>query len=147
MARITETNESDTNRITEMNNIPAAKQSAGRKSRKRARARRNSVLMNRSYVIFLAIMCIVTVLMCIRYLRLKEMIMTQNKQNIELRTKLSNARNENDALLESIQNNVDMNHIREVAINEFGMKYATEDQVIWYNGEDNGYVEQYREVS
>ena len=36
---------------------------------------------------------------------------------------------------------------RTYAINEFGMKYATEDQVIWYNGEDNGYVEQYRDVS
>ena len=105
------------------------------------------IRMFRGYMLFLAIMCIVTVLMCIRYLRLKETITTQVKQNNELRTKLTNTRAENDALLESIQNSVDMNHIREVAINEFGMKYATEDQVIWYNGEDNGYVEQYRDVS
>lgn len=147
MARISEKNEADTERITKVRGLPAAGRSARRRTGRKTRAKRKSVLLSRGYVLFLAIMCIATVLMCIRYLRLKETITAQTKKNIELRSELSSARAENDALLESIQNSVDMNHIREVAINEFGMKYATEDQVIWYNSQDNGYVEQYRDVS
>ena len=147
MARTTEKKEAEADRVTKLQGIPSAKSQGKRKAAKKARERRYLAVMSRGYVVFLAIMCIVTVLMCIRYLRLKETITRQVKQNNELRTKLTNTRAENDALLESIQNSVDMNHIREVAINEFGMKYATEDQVIWYNSEDNGYVEQYRDVS
>ena len=80
-------------------------------------------------------------------MKLKETITTQVKQNNELRTELATLRAENDATLEAIENSVDLAAIRDRAINEFGMKYATEDQVIWYNSEDNGYVEQYRDIS
>ncbi|MDO4804943.1 MAG: hypothetical protein Q4A32_09010 [Lachnospiraceae bacterium] len=147
MARITENNKNDIETVQMMPDMGSVGYADRRKKRKRAAARKRTDLLSRGYVLFLGIMCIVTVLMCIRYLRLKETITEQNKINQELRVDLKAAREENDALLESIENSVDMNHIREVAMNKFGMKYATEDQVIWYNGEDNGYVEQYRDVS
>ena len=37
--------------------------------------------------------------------------------------------------------------VRDMAINQLGMKYATEDQIIWYsNNTTNSYVRQYQEV-
>lgn len=147
MARTTENNRAESRSVGSSQDAGRQGYAVRRRRLKRAAVRRRFSALSRGYVFFLGIMCIVTVLMCIRYLKLKETITAQNIKNNELRIELKAAQEENDALYESIENSVDMNHIRDVAINKFGMKYATEDQVIWYNGEDNGYVEQYRDVS
>ena len=147
MAGSTENEKPDGKAVRTTPNTITAGTAGKRRSRKKSKARRKAVLLSKGYVLFLAIMCIATVLMCIRYLKLKETITTQVKQNNELRTELATLRAENDATLEAIENSVDLAAIRDRAINEFGMKYATEDQVIWNNSEDNGYVEQYRDIS
>ena len=36
--------------------------------------------------------------------------------------------------------------MRDVAMNELGMKYATEDQIVWYTTEDREYVHQFEDV-
>ena len=84
--------------------------------------------------------------MCVRYLRLKETITAQISENEKLESMLVSLRSENDALLECISNEVDWNYIRDVAVNKLGMKYATEDQIVWYNTDDCCYVRQYLEV-
>ena len=108
--------------------------------------RRQALSMNRGYVFFLAFMSVIVVLMCIHYLQLKETVTTQTAANEKLASQLTNLKSENDALFESITNSTDWDHIRDVAVNELGMKYASEDQVVWYNTGSDGYVRQYEEV-
>lgn len=115
------------------------------RSRKRTRKKERSI-MNAGYVIFLAVMCIATVLMCVKFLRLKETVTSLNRSNGRLKTELTALRGENDARYENVTNNVDWDYIRDVAVNKLNMKYADKDQIIWYNSASSGYVLQYTDV-
>ena len=110
------------------------------------RNRTKALEVDRTYVMFLAVMCLLTVFVCVRYLQLKEIITTQIRTNTKLTAELDTLKNENDALLENVTNEIDLDHIRDVAINELGMKYATEDQIVWYTTEDREYVHQCEDV-
>ena len=109
------------------------------------RNRAKALSMSRSYVVFLAIISAATVIMCVRYLKLKETITAQNHVVEQLESQLVTLRSENDALLENVNNSVDLNYIKDVAIHELGMKYATEEQIVWYNTDDSYYMKQYRD--
>ncbi len=97
-------------------------------------------------MIFLAMISLATVLMCVYYLRLKATITSQISMNEKLESQLVTLRSENDALYENVNNGVDWNYIRDRAIDELGMKYATEDQIVWYNTDDSSYIRQYVDV-
>ena len=114
------------------------------KATRRNRAKALSV--NLAFVIFLTIASIATVYMCVRYLQLKATLTAQITANQKLESTLVSLRSENDALLENVNNAQDWNHIKDVAINEMGMKYATQDQIVWYNTDESGYIRQYAEV-
>ena len=103
-----------------------------------ARNRQKALTVNLGYVLFLAFISIATVFMCVYYIKLKATITAQHSENEKLEA--------NDALLENVNNMLDWNHIKDVAINEMGMKYATQDQIVWYNTDESGYIRQYAEV-
>ncbi len=119
---------------------------AADKRRSAGRARTNARNMTAGFVAFLAVMICITMAACIQYLNLKEIITTQTNQNERLASELSTLKSENDALLENVNNSIDWNYIKETAINDLGMKYATEDQIVWYNTDGNRYIRQYEEV-
>ena len=110
------------------------------------RNRKKALAVNRAYVIFLTFIAAATVLMCVHYLRLKETITAQVSANEKLESRLFSLRSENDALLECIDNEINWDYIRDVAVNKLGMKYATEEQIVWYNTDDSYYMKQYRDV-
>lgn len=110
------------------------------------RNRAKALSVNLAFVIFLTIVSVAAVLMCVHYLQLKATLKAQITDNEKLESTLVNLRSENDALLENVNNTQDWNHIKDVAINELGMKYATEDQIVWYNIDDCSYVRQYSDV-
>ena len=110
------------------------------------RNRHRAMSIGRGYVIFLAMISLATVLMCVYYLRLKATITSQISMNEKLESQLATLRSENDALYENVNNGVDWNYIRDRAIDELGMKYATEDQIVWYNTDDSSYIRQYVDV-
>ncbi|MDO5702239.1 MAG: cell division protein FtsL [Lachnospiraceae bacterium] len=124
--------------------LPETTEKAGEKT-KTSRGKRAGVV-SPGYVLFLALVCAATVMMCVRYVRLKASITTVISENEELENKLVRIRGENDALLENVNNAIDLRHIKDVAINEMGMKYATEDQIVWYNTDESGFIRQYADV-
>jgi cell division protein FtsL len=119
----------------------AARAHAGRRTRKREKS-----ALNAGYVIFLAVMCIATVYMCVYFLQLKENVTSLNRKNARLETELTELQRDNEARYQNLTNNVDLDHIRDVAINKLNMKYASKEQIIWYNSASDGYVYQYTDV-
>ena len=99
-----------------------------------------------AYVFFVTAVCVVMVIACVQYLRLKGTVTTQRKQIAEKETRLTKLRSENDALYERLVNAMDLEEIREIAIGRLGMKYADESQVERYSTDGEGYVRQYRDV-
>lgn len=111
-------------------------------SRNRERAKR----MNRGYVVFLAAISVVALLMCVEYLRLKSQITTQIKEIAADESELSQLKADNDALYNSVMASVDLEYIKNVAMNRLGMNYPDEDQLYQFNTAGNSYVRQYKNV-
>ena len=53
---------------------------------------------------------------------------------------------DNDARYKEIVTSVDLDYIKDVAMNQLGMQYATEEQVIYYSVENNNFMDQYSDI-
>ena len=111
------------------------------------RARADAVAKSRGYVLFLTVISIATVFMCVRFLQLKSTIATQVRQNAAYENELRQIREENAALYADIKTSVDLATLKDRAMNEYGMKYAAPEQIVWYNTVNSGYARQYRDVT
>ncbi len=122
-----------------------------RTDRRRTAARRKSrARLNASYlaaVSFLSLVSVFCVALCIFYLQKKAVITEQVERNEKLAVTLTTMRSENDALEEDLENRIDWNYVRDVAVNQLGMKYADEDQIVWYNTDGSSFMTQYQDIS
>lgn len=116
-------------------------------SRQAAKNRAKALQMSKSYVLFLALVSVATLFMCVRFIQLRSTVTAQLKSVASLETQLNRLTAENDALYNQTVNHVDLEHVKDVAINQLGMNYATEEQIVWYSpNETNSYVRQYQDV-
>lgn len=115
-------------------------------SRKAQRNRARAVQMSRGYVLFLAVVSVAALLMCVRYLKLKAEITTQTSEIASLETALNELKADNDALYNTVTASVDLEKIREEAMNRLGMDYPKEDQIYQFDTSGNSYVRQYKDV-
>ena len=119
--------------------------SRGRQTRRRERhhAEKNTVqYVNIMYTIFLALASCMVLWSCVNYLQLQAETTSRVKHIASLETELEDLRKENNDNYTRIMTSVDLDHIRDVAINELGMVYAEPDQVILYDGGTDDYVRQ-----
>ncbi len=78
----------------------------------------------------------------LRYVSLQSDI-TQLRTNIQsLESEVNDLTTSNDEYLSRIEASVDLEEVREVAIMDLGMVYATEDQIITYDSQIDDYMEQ-----
>lgn len=122
--------------------VPERKPISRTASRNRAKAKR----MSRGYVLFLAVISVVALFMCVRYLKLKSDITTQIKNIAVTESELNQLKADNDALYNSVLASVDLEYIKDVAMNRLGMDYPDEDQIYEFDTAGNSYVRQYRNV-
>ena len=102
--------------------------------------------MNLGYVTFLTAAAVISVLMCVNFLQLQAKGTKLQKEVTSLETQLNSAILENNSDYNRIMTNVDMEHVKDVAMNELGMVYAKKSQIVTYEMEDNDYVRQYSEI-
>lgn len=91
---------------------------------------------------FLATALMVLVGALTYYLFLQSDITAYNKEIARLEKSLNEIKLDNDENYSRITSNVDLDKIRTTAIQELGMKYADEGQIITFNGEGSDYVKQ-----
>lgn len=135
--------------VRKLQNIPAQKTEQKRTpsvSRQAKRNRERALQMNFGYVIFLTAAAVITVFMCVTFLQLQARGTRLQKEVTALETQLDAAILENDADYQRIITGVDMEHVKDVAINELGMVYAKKSQIVTYEMDDNDYVRQYSEI-
>ena len=83
---------------------------------------------------------------CVNYLQLQAETTSRIKNIAALELQLEQLRKENDDNYTRIMTSVDLDYIKDVAINELGMVYAREDQVILYENTTRDYVRQNGEI-
>lgn len=109
---------------------------AARKNRDKARH------MNPGYVVFLLGALMLAGFVLIGYIRLQSDITNSIKEISKLESQLNTMRLENDEEYSRVQSAVDLEEIKRIAIQELGMTYAKEGQVVEFSAEGNDYVRQ-----
>lgn len=98
------------------------------------------------YTLFLAAASALTLWVCAGYLQLQADNTARTKQIAALEEELADLKTENDDEYNRVTSSVDLEEIRDIAINELGMVYAGADQVVLYDGGASDYVKQYAEI-
>ncbi len=106
--------------------------------RNRERAER----MSPAYVLALSAAMLLMVVVCIQYLMLRADVTNRVKGLSVLEAQLSEIKAENDDTENRIKGAIDLEEVKYRAMNELGMQYANEDQIVSYECEDTDYVRQ-----
>lgn len=110
------------------------------------RNREKALQINMGYVIFLAAATIAVVVFCVNYLKIQSEITGSISKIAEMESELLDLKSENDESYNRIMSSIDLEHIKQVAIQDLGMVYATEDQVVMYESKGSDYVRQYQNI-
>ena len=120
----------------------AARAHARTASRSRARAGH----MSARYVLALSLVCVATLFLCVHYLELRSQCIHQSEEIAVMESQLSRLKADNDAYEKKAQASLNMEEIKETALNKLGLHYATESQIRYYNADNESYVRQYGAV-
>lgn len=120
-----------------------------RRKRRRNAARRNrerALYMSKGYVVFLSSCIAVVAFMALSLIQVQSQVTQRMKNIAKLESQITTLKADNDARYKEIVTSVDLDYIKEVAVNQLGMNYAREDQIIYYSVEKNNYMDQYRDI-
>lgn len=112
-------------------------------------ARRNqekALRMNRGYVMFLTVAVVTICLISVGYIRLQSDLNGRMRNIARLESQITDIKTDNEATLKRINTSIDLNHVKDVAINQLGMVYASPDQIMYYEVSNDDYMEQYSDI-
>lgn len=120
-----------------------------RKKIRRNAARRNrekAMYMSRSNVVFLSF-CVLMVSMAASGVVYFQSQMTHKVKEIAaLESQINDLKADNDEQYKRVMGSVDLDHIKEVAINDLGMRYPTRDQIVYYTVDKTNFMDQYQDI-
>ncbi len=102
--------------------------------------------MNPACVLFLAVALMVSGAILISYIHLQSDITNSMNRIASLESQLNDLRLSNDEEYSRIESNIDLEEIKRIAIEELGMTYAVEGQVVEYSSEGSDYVRQIADI-
>ena len=115
-------------------------------SEQASRNRERTLQMNLGYVLFLTIAAVLTVMVCVNYLKLQSSCTALQKEGTRMESSLNMLRLENDREYNRIMSSVNLEEIKETAIEKLGMIYIKADQIETYDASGSDYVRQFMEV-
>ena len=115
-------------------------------SRQVQKNRNRALHMNAAYVVFLAIAATIVLLLCVNYVRLQSEVTKHSKNVTALQEELADLKEENTTKYNAVVDSVNLDVIREKAINQLGLTYATPDQIMEYDNPASDYVKQYENI-
>lgn len=123
--------------VPERENEPLRKVSTRtRKNRERARH------MNIGSVLSMAVAMVAAGFILTWYLTLQSDITNSIKHIAALESELNELKRDNDENYNRITSDINLEEVKRVAIQELGMSYAKEGQIVIFNGEGSDYIRQ-----
>lgn len=120
-----------------------------RRKRRRNAARRNrerALYMGRGYVAFLSACVVVVALSAVALVQMQSQVTQRMKNIAAMESQLTDMKADNDARYKEIVTSVDLEYVKEVAINELGMNYATAEQLVYFNVDNQNFMDQYGDI-
>ena len=102
--------------------------------------------MNTGYVVFLTAATIITLAVCVCYLQLQSEITSRSRNIAAMQQELADLKEDNTTKYNAIMDSVNLEEVREKAMNEFGMVYAAPDQIVKYTSPTSNEVTQYESI-
>lgn len=96
--------------------------------------------------LFLSVMVSILVATIAYYLSLQSAVTNSSKNIASMESHLNELRLDNDENYSRITSGVNLDEIRRIAIQELGMQYADESQIISFDGEGSDYFRQTGEI-
>ncbi|MDD6505520.1 MAG: hypothetical protein PUF45_08820 [Lachnospiraceae bacterium] len=128
---------------------PREEEAERKRRARRNAARRNrqrTLYMSKGYVVFLTLCVAIGAFFAVSYVKLQADITYRMKHIASIESQISDLKADNDANYKRIMTSVDLNEIKSTAINELGMAYATEEQVVYYTVESSNFIDQYVDI-
>ena len=113
---------------------------------KAVRNQNRAIRLGAVYVASLTVAAVVAVFLCVQYLQLKSELQNRSENITALQEQLADLKEQNDTAYNAALDSINMEEIREKAVNELGMVYPASGQVIEYESPDGDYVRQYEEI-
>lgn len=110
------------------------------------RRRQERTTLSIPYCLFLTAACVLTLGLGAYYLEQQALATSSQKKIASLEGELAELRKVNADELNRIETSVNLEEIRDIAINELGMVYATQENVVLYKNTSQNYVSQYESV-
>lgn len=126
--------------------VRRASERAGLQTRSVRKTKVKAVPMNKGYIAVAAVAFVIVCGVLMGYINLQSSITNYITNISKLESQLNEMKLANDETYTKIMSSVDLEEIKRIAVNELGMKYAKEGQVVEYTGEGNDYVRQYGAV-
>ena len=108
----------------------------------RGRNKRHPV-MNIGFVAFLTFALLITGITCIQYIKLQSMVTGYTGEISALEIELEELKASNDDMEGRIKGTVCLEDIKKRAMDDLGMTYAREDQIVVYESDGTDYVRQF----
>ncbi|MBQ8189772.1 MAG: cell division protein FtsL [Lachnospiraceae bacterium] len=105
-----------------------------------------AVGMNLSYVAFMVVALCTAAMVLIGYIRIQAENTAMLENIARKESRLNSLRLANDEEYSRIVSSVDLEYVKDVAINQLGMKYAEEGQIVEVQVQGDDYVRQYQEM-
>lgn len=115
------------------------------KRRRRRAARRNrerALKMSARYVAFLSVCVMVVAFTSVAYVKLQSDLIIRQRAIGALEGEVSNLKLENDAAYKRITASIDLKAVKRQA-KKLGMRYPSEDQIVYYTIDNADYMTQY----
>ncbi|MBR4776917.1 MAG: hypothetical protein IK007_04810, partial [Lachnospiraceae bacterium] len=80
------------------------------------------------------------------YIEVRADIIQANKKISAAQNELKDIQNKNNALMGKLDVEMDRNYIYAVAVEKLGMRYPKENDIVYYEKSDEGYVRQYHDI-
>ena len=104
------------------------------------------MFLNLPYVLFLSIAFAAVAMSAIMMIRAQENLKESVNNVSRLENQYVTLKADNDATYDRIVNSVDAAEVKRIAIEELGMHYAAEGQIVSYVGDLDDYVRQYQDI-
>ena len=118
-----------------------------RSQRKHAQRPRKSIDrdtgMNPGFMLFMTLAMVLTGIVCVQYIRMQSSLTTYVNQISAMEIELQSLRAENDDYESRIKGAIGLEDIKRRAMDELGMTYASDEQIVVYSSDGTDYVRQY----
>ena len=99
--------------------------------------------MNPAFMLFLTAAMVVTGFVCIRYIELQSTVTSYVDKISAMEIQLDSLRAENDDYESRIKGAVGLENIKKRAMDDLGMSYAKDEQIVVYESDGTDYVRQF----